>query len=458
VYNTARAERAHDGTRGRVAGRRAALFVLALIVSILLAGTGSAYAETTTVGGTLRAPDGKPVAGVTITAAKGGKQVGKATTAKSGTWQITLPGGGTYTLTLDVSTLPAGLHPARQGGQTLKDVPVPGGSSRIVIFPLTTGKPAPSAAPSGGASGGGAQNSFINRLDQLAQLLVDGVKFGSIIAICAIGLSLIFGTTGLINFAQGELVTLGATIAFLLNASVVGPQMQLIPATIVTVAIGAMIGGGLELGLWKPLRRRGVGRIQLFIVSIGLSLVIRHIILVVFGSRPLPYADYTVQKELTWGPISIAPRDLVIIILSLLTLAGVGLMLRRTRTGKAIRAVADNRDLAESSGIDVSRVILNVWLLSGALSALGGVFFGLVQLVSWDMGFKLLLLMFAGVILGGLGTAYGVIAGSLVVGIVAQVSTIYFPVELQYAWALIVLILVLLVRPQGIFGRSERIG
>jgi neutral amino acid transport system permease protein len=145
-------------------------------------------------------------------------------------------------------------------------------------------------------------------------------------------------------------------------------------------------------------------------------------------------------------------------VLSLLVLAGVALMLQRTRTGKAIRAVSDNRDLAESSGIDVSRVILNVWLLAGGLAALGGVFFGLAQLVSWDMGFKLLLLMFAAVILGGLGTAYGVIAGSLVVGIVAQVSTIWFPVELQNAWALLVLILVLLVRPQGIFGQRERVG
>jgi branched-chain amino acid transport system permease protein len=133
-------------------------------------------------------------------------------------------------------------------------------------------------------------------------------------------------------------------------------------------------------------------------------------------------------------------------------------MLRRTRAGKAIRAVSDNRDLAESSGIDVSRVIFNVWLLAGGLAALGGVFFGLAQLVSWDMGFKLLLLMFAAVILGGLGTAYGVIAGSLVVGIVAQVSTIWLPVELQNAWALVVLIFVLLVRPQGIFGQRERVG
>jgi len=136
----------------------------------------------------------------------------------------------------------------------------------------------------------------------------------------------------------------------------------------------------------------------------------------------------------------------------------VALMLQRTCTGKAIRAVSDNRDLAESSGIDVPRVILIVWLLAGGLSALGGVFFGLAPLVSWDMGFKLLLLMFAAVILGGLGTAYGVIVGSLVVGIVAQVSTIWFPVELQNAWALLVLTVVLLVRPQGIFGQRERVG
>src|SRR5262249_7151932 len=155
-------------------------------------------------------------------------------------WQISLPGGGTYTITLDVSTLPAGLHPARQGGETLMDVPVPAGESRIVIFQLTSGSPAPSAAPSSAATEGGNQNPFVSWLDQLAQSLVDGVKFGSIIAITAIGLSLIFGTTGLINFAQGELVTLGATIAFLLNASVIGPQLQLIPATIVTVALGAM--------------------------------------------------------------------------------------------------------------------------------------------------------------------------------------------------------------------------
>jgi neutral amino acid transport system permease protein len=439
--------------------RRVTILALALVLWVLLAPLASAHAQSQSVHGTLRAPDGTPVAGVTLTATRGGTQVGKDTTAKDGTWKISLPGAGRYTITLDVATLPGRLSPAREGGQTLRDVPVPAGESRAVIFQLTTGSPAPAGPGTGGGGGGGPPaNAVVRFLDQFPQLLVEGIKFGSIIAICAVGLSLIFATTGLINFAHGELVTLGATVAFVLNASVVGPQLQLIPATLVTVALGAIFGGLLELGLWKPLRRRGIGRIQLFIVSIGLSLLIRHIILVLFGTRPQPYADYTIQQKWRWGPVSIAPRDLVITLLSVLVLAGVGLMLQRTRAGKAIRAVSDNRDLAESSGIDVSRVIRNVWLLAGGLAALGGVFFGLAQLVSWDMGFKLLLLMFAAVILGGLGTAYGVIAGALVVGIVAQVSTIWFPLELQNAWALVVLILVLLVRPQGIFGQRERVG
>jgi len=132
-----------------------------------------------------------------------------------------------------------------------------------VIFQLTAGTPAPATGPgqSGGGGGGPPQNDVVPWLDQFAQLLVEGIKFGSIIAITAVGLSLIFGTTGLINFAHGELVTLGATVAFMLNASVLGPQLQLIPAVLVTVAFGAAFGGALELGLWKPLRRRGIGRI-----------------------------------------------------------------------------------------------------------------------------------------------------------------------------------------------------
>jgi branched-chain amino acid transport system permease protein len=133
-------------------------------------------------------------------------------------------------------------------------------------------------------------------------------------------------------------------------------------------------------------------------------------------------------------------------------------VLTRTRIGKAIRAVADNPDLARSSGIDVDRVILVVWGAGAALATLGGVFFGMSDLVDWAFGFKLLLLMFAGVTLGGLGTAFGAFVGSLLVGIIIQVSTLWISPELKNVSALALLILILVVRPQGIFGRRERIG
>jgi neutral amino acid transport system permease protein len=262
----------------------------------------------------------------------------------------------------------------------------------------------------------------------------------------------------MINFAHGELVTIGALAAFFLNAATPGPGWGLVGSALVAVLVGALVGGALELGLWRPLRARGIGRIQLFIVSIGLSLLLRHVLLVLFGSRPRPYADFVIQETLDLGPVALTPRDLVITVLSLAVLVAVGVMLLRTRIGRAMRAVADDRDLAEASGIDVSRVILVVWVLGGGLAALGGVLFGLSEIVAWDMGFRLLLLMFAAVILGGLGSAFGAMAGGLVVGLVAQLSTAWAPVELQNAWALAVLIAVLLVRPQGIFGRAQRVG
>jgi branched-chain amino acid transport system permease protein len=150
--------------------------------------------------------------------------------------------------------------------------------------------------------------------------------------------------------------------------------------------------------------------------------------------------------------------DLFTIIICVVVLVLVALMLQRTKIGKAMRAVADNRDLAASSGIDVNRVILVVWVLGGALAALGGVLLGLSDQVQWDMGFRLLLLMFAGVTLGGLGTAYGALVGSLVVGVFVQMSTLVIASDVKYVGGLLLLIVILVIRPQGILGTRARIG
>jgi len=143
-------------------------------------------------------------------------------------------------------------------------------------------------------------------------------------------------------------------------------------------------------------------------------------------------------------------------VVAALVLVGVGLFLRRARLGTAIRAVSDNRDLAESSGIDVQRVILAVWVMSAGLAGLGGILLGLTETVSWNMGQRVLLVMFAAVVLGGLGTTFGAMAGGIVVGVVSDVSTFWLDSDLKIVVALFALILVLLVRPNGIFGFNER--
>jgi branched-chain amino acid transport system permease protein len=194
------------------------------------------------------------------------------------------------------------------------------------------------------------------------------------------------------------------------------------------------------------------------VVSIGLSLALRYLMQIIFGGRARPYDDYRDQRARDYGFFSLTDRALWSIAISIVVLVLVALMLQRTKIGKAMRAVADNRDLAASSGIDVNRVILVVWMTGGALATLGGVLLGLSDQVQWDMGFRLLLLMFAGVTLGGLGTAYGALVGSLVVGVFVQMSTLVIPSDIKYVGGLLLLIVILVIRPQGILGSRARIG
>jgi neutral amino acid transport system permease protein len=393
------------------------------------------------VGGTLSDAEGEPVPGVVITLRdEDGDEIGSVETGDDGTWEAILPGAGDYSAELDQETLPEGVELRNPDRATLEFTMRPG-QDRTLLFPL------------------GEDTRVVRGFTQrFLQALTNGVKFGVIIAMAAIGLSLIFGTTRLINFAHGEMVTFGAIVAFYFNATATGPRIHLALAALIAIAAGAALGFSLERGLWRPLRARRVGLFQMLIISIGLMFVIRHILVIFYGSRSRQYVGFAVQTPLEIGPIRITARDLTILVLSLVILLAVAAMLERTKLGKAMRAVADNRNLAESSGIDVQRVILLIWVMGGGLAAAGGVFLGTVENVSWLMGFRLLLLMFAGVILGGLGTAYGAMVGSLVVGIVTEVSVLWFSSELKLVWGLAALIIILLVRPQGILGIKERIG
>jgi branched-subunit amino acid ABC-type transport system permease component len=425
---------------GPSAARRQYLVRLLLVglfglgLAIFVPGTAQAEGEAMT--GTLTTSKSGPIEGVEITVETAdGEEVDQVTSDEDGRWEVELPGPGEYVVSIDPEELPEGVT---LSGDESRTVNVAEGRRQPVNLGLEDG--------SRGAGHGGVR---------AIQLFVDGIRFGLLIAICAVGLSLIYGTTGLTNFAHGELVTIGAVVAWFIN---VNGGVPLIPAALIAMVVGGAVGALNELGLWRPLRRRGTGLIAALVVSIGLSLLLRYLIQIVYGGRSNPYADYQTGRSVDYGLFRMTNADLFTIIICVIVLVLVALMLQRTKIGKAMRAVADNRDLAASSGIDVNRVILVVWVLGGSLAALGGVLLGLSDQVQWDMGFRLLLLMFAGVTLGGLGTAYGALVGSLVVGVFVQMSTLVIPDDVKYVGGLLLLIVILVIRPQGILGSRARIG
>lgn len=367
----------------------------------------------------------------------GGDDVETVTTDADGAWEVAVDGPGAYEVEIDPGSLPDGVTLRDEDRSTLETTLNPG-QIRTVSFPL-----------------GADTRQTTSGFEDLAQRIVLGINFGLIIAMMSIGLSLVFGTTGLTNFAHAEMVTFGALVAYFFNQTV---GLPLILAAVLAMVIGGAAGGAFDLSVWRPLRRRKTGLIAMLVVSIGLSMLFRYVFLYQFGGRTRPYGDYNLQRAIDIGPVSIVPKDLWSIAISLSVLLVVGALLQATRIGKAMRAVADNPDLAASSGIDVDHVVLFVWVAGGALAALGGVLLGLGEQVGFEMGFKQLLLMFAGITLGGLGTAYGALIGSFIIGLVVQVSTVWVPSELNAVTALVVLIGILLVRPQGILGQAERIG
>ncbi len=384
----------------------------------------------------------EPVEGVEVVISHDGTPVAGGVSDAAGDWEVPVP-PGTYQVEIVIESLPDGVGLTDPGRRVLPAVVVREGQAKFVRFALGPGLV-----------------SDVGTWDRAVGLVIIGLKFGAIIALASIGLSLVFSVTGLVNFAHGDVVTLGAVLAFYFNASNAWPgwHFHILLAAVPAIALSAAFGGAQELLMWRPLRRRHASLISMLVISIGLAFTMRYLILVFFKGLPRPYTDYVIQNDISIFGVSLVPKNLAIIGFTIVVLAAVGLFLQRTKLGTAMRAVADNSDLAESSGIDVKRVVLVTWIVGSGLAGLGGVMFGISEQVQWDMGFKLLLLIFAAVVLGGLGTAFGAMLGGFIIGVSVEVSTLWVPTEFKTVIALGVLVLMLLVRPQGLLGTRERIG
>lgn len=373
--------------------------------------------------------------GAELTASQDGDEVASFTVGEDGIFVLDVGEPGSYAVSLDLESLPEGLELTDEDRATLPSLNVTSNGQRA-IFRL------------------GEDTRGQRTFDDYATTAAKGLRLGLVLAVTAVGLSLVFGVTGLVNFAHAELVTVGAIAAYVINQAGV-PFWLALPLAAV---VGSGVGFVNDRGLWRPLRTRRMALLSMLVVSIGLSIAVRNLLQVGFGTSGRRYTAAAGQVERAYGPFRLTPNDLLIMAVCVAVLVAVTLLLRRTRLGTAIRAVADNPDLAASSGIAVNRIITVVWMLAGALAAIGGTLYGLTLTVRFDMGFILLLSMFAAVVLGGLGNAYGAVLGAVVIGVVQETSGLFVDTAFKFVVALAVLILVLLVRPQGILGTPERLG
>ena len=304
----------------------------------------------------------------------------------------------------------------------------------------------------------------------MAELIVYGIVLGSIISLGAIGITLVYGIVRMANFAHGEFMTAGAYVALLI-VSVILPWLgvpdttfgplsfgwRMLIAFPVSLGVVAFIGIFFDRLLYKKLRFKKSSAVILAMSSLGVSFIIRMIVLIISGP------DYRFYRPGVMRPaihlplgIKIRPDEVFIVALVVVLVVLLHFFLRRTKMGKAMRATADNTELALVSGIDTEGIIMWTWGIGGALAAAAGILYGIDVQIHPGMGWNFVIPLFAAAILGGIGNMYGALVGGLVIGIAEQLSTAVLTPTYKPAVAFMIMILILFVRPEGIFGGSDK--
>lgn len=293
----------------------------------------------------------------------------------------------------------------------------------------------------------------------IAQYFADGIILGATLALGAIGLTLTYNILRFANFAHGEFLTFGAYFALVFVGSFSGGAglgpftfgWSFLGAIIAALVLTTILALVLDWLVWRPLRKSEVA-IALVIASFGASLMLRNIVVFFWGSQPQYFTrSIAIMREVVPGVRISANQALVVALTAVLTIA-LHLFLTRTRLGQQMRAVSDNPTLARVTGVDVRRVVRWVWIVGGGLASIGGAMFGLTVQISPEMGFTLILPLFAAAILGGIGSIYGAVLGGLIIGLAESLSVPLIGPAYKPAVAFMLMFLVLLVRPTGLLG------
>lgn len=282
-------------------------------------------------------------------------------------------------------------------------------------------------------------------MTEVLQVILYGLVLGSIIVLGAIGLTLTYGILNFANFAHGDMMTLGAYFALFYRFGLGWPLSLSLVAAMISGAVAAVL---IDKVVYRPLRSRG--SITLLIASVGVALIIRNLIRFIWGPDN-HYYRRGIQFPIRWMGLRIKPDHLWILGVALVLVILVHVFLRYTKIGKAMRAMADNMELAMVTGIATERIVVWTWAIGAALCVAAGFLLGLDTQLFPDMGWNLLLPIFAAVILGGIGSPYGAMAGGLIIGMTQELSTLFISAAYKPVVAFVIMIVILLVRPGGIF-------
>ncbi|PWG62064.1 amino acid ABC transporter permease [Spiribacter halobius] len=281
-------------------------------------------------------------------------------------------------------------------------------------------------------------------MSETLQLLINGLLLGSILALGAVGATMIFGILRFAHFAHGDFMTVGAYSALLFVSALGLPVLAALP---VAMLMTAGVAVAVDQVVYRRIRR--VAPVILLISSFATALILRSLVQMIWGSSNQVYVS-GIQLPWRFGPITLKPDHLIIFAAAVVLVVLTHLFLTRTRMGKAMRAMSDNMDLALVTGIPAERVIMWTWAVGGALAAAAGVFLAMDTRLHPNMGWTLLLPIFAATILGGIGRPYGAILGGFVIGCAMELSTLIIPGAYKPGVAFAIMVLTLIVRPQGI--------
>ena len=285
----------------------------------------------------------------------------------------------------------------------------------------------------------------------LEQLILNGIIAGGIYALIAIGFSMTYGLLRFLNLAHGSLYVVGAYLAYLFFSL----GMPIVAAFILAVIGGAIVGVAMNYSVYKPLRRRKSNSLIMLLASLGIFIFVENLIIALFGAEVKTIRTGPIIQGMDFFGAIITQTQVIIILVAFVTLLIVEVFLQKTKAGKAMRATADNKSVAQVIGINVERITTYTFALASALAASAGVLIAIEQNLEPTMGLNVIIKGFTASVVGGLGNVRGAVAGAFLLGLVENIGIWFLPSGYKDAIAFVVLVAFLLFRSQGLFGRKE---